>query len=235
MTTPSVTTAMILAAGRGERMRPLTDHTPKPLLPVLGKPLMVYHIEKLAAAGVKHLVVNYAHLGAQFPAELGDGATWGIKISYAPEPEGGLETAGGIINALPLLGDSPFWVVNGDIWTDMPVAAMPQQLAAGDWASLVLTDNPAHHPEGDFALENGRVVKLDSRPKFTFTGVGLYHPKLFTPWLQDGPQKLALRPLFERAIAEGKLAGSYWQGRWTDVGTPERLQTLEQELQLEQL
>jgi len=235
MSRAPISTAMILAAGRGERMRPLTDHTPKPLLPVLGKPLLVYHIEKLAAAGVRHIVINYAHLGAQFPAQLGDGSAWGVKISYSPEPQGGLETAGGIMQALPLLGSEPFWVLNGDIWTDMTAAEMPQGLGNNDLASLVLTDNPSHHPTGDFGLVKGRVVNTATNPKFTFTGIGLYHPDLFTPWLQETPQKLALRPVFEQAMAAERLAGTYWQGRWTDVGTPARLEALAHELQLEQL
>lgn len=223
--------AMILAAGRGQRMRPLTDHTPKPLLPVNGKPLMVYHLEKLAALGVQDVVVNYAHLGEQFPATLGDGSRWGLRLHYSPEPTGGLETAGGIIQALPMLGEEPFWVINGDIWTDFDFAELPQELGQGDLAQLLVTDNPAHHPQGDFVLADGRLSMAETGQRFTYTGVGLYHPQFFADYQPAANAAdalvLPLKPLLLKALAEQKLAGTYWAGAWTDVGTPARLAELE--------
>lgn len=223
-------TAMILAAGRGQRMQPLTNTTPKPLLKVAGKPLIVYHLEKLAKIGVKRVVINYAHLGEQFPAALGDGSEWGLTIVYSPEPPGGLETAGGIIQALPCLGTDPFWVINGDIWTSMPFEQLPRQLHDGNLAELVLTNNPEHHPHGDFALERGRILSGSQQPRFTFTGMGLYHPHLFSNYEPAAAPVLPLRPLFEQAIANQQLGGVIWSGAWTDVGTPKRLRQLEHQM-----
>lgn len=207
--------AMILAAGRGERMRPLTDRTPKPLLKAGGRPLIEHHILALAEAGFTELVVNHAHLGEQIVAALGDGSRFGVRIAYSPERPSALETGGGIHHALPLLGDAPFVVVNGDIWTDFPFARLAQ-VPAG-LAHLVLVDNPAHHPNGDFALEEGRVV---DRPAFTFSGIGVYHPDLFAD-CRAGAFPLA--PLLRRAMAAGQATGEHYSGRWIDVGTPERL------------
>nr|WP_207168394.1 nucleotidyltransferase family protein [Thiocystis violacea] len=214
---------MILAAGRGNRMRPLTDHTPKPLLQAGGKPLIGYHIERLAAAGIRDLVINHAHLGAQIEQALGDGAALGVRIRYSPEAEA-LETGGGIFNALPLLGQAPFLVVNGDVWTDIDPASL--RLSAGDLAHLVLVDNPEHNPSGDFALRGDR-VHPDGEPRLTFSGIGLYHPGLF-----DGcrPGAFPLAPLLRNAMREGKVGGQHHRGQWLDIGTPQRLAELDRML-----
>lgn len=217
--------AMILAAGRGERMRPLTDHTPKPLLEAGGKALIEYHIEALSHAGVAGLVINYAHLGEQLVERLGDGREYGVRIQYSPEPPGALETGGGIKNALPLLGGEAFWVVNGDIWTDYTYVA--SVLPNGSLAHLVLVDNPEHHPRGDFCLSDGRVTEQDGQ-RLTYSGIGIYHPDFFanTP---DGAFPLA--PLLRTAMARGQVSGEYHAGRWMDIGTPERLGLLDRQLQ----
>ena len=219
--------AMILAAGRGERMRPLTDHTPKPLLPVAGKPLIVWHIERLARAGFRELVINHAHLGEQIEALLGSGDAWGLRIAYSPEPPGALETAGGIANALPLLGDTPFLVVNGDIYCDWDFSRAADLLTADRLAHLVLIDNPPHHPAGDFTLDNGTVGRGEQN-RLTFSGIGVYRPALFAGIARGTPAKLA--PLLRNAIDAGKIGGERHAGRWVDVGTPERLAALDAEL-----
>lgn len=213
--------AMILAAGRGERMRPLTDVTPKPLLPVAGKPLIVWHLERLARAGFRDIVINHAHLGDQIEALLGDGAAWGARIAYSAEPQGALETAGGIANALPLLGDAPFLVVNGDIFCDWDFA---RARSGNALAHLVLVDNPPHHPEGDFALD-GAKVSAGGTARLTFSGIGIYRPELFAGIACGEPAKLA--PLLRDAITAGRVTGEYHRGRWEDVGTPERLAALD--------
>lgn len=215
--------AMILAAGRGKRMRPLTDTTPKPLLPVAGKPLIQYQIERLVRAGMRDLVINHAHLGALIEQALGDGGRFGARIRYSPEGEGcALETGGGIFNALPLLGPGPFLVANGDIFSDIDFGAL--RLAAGDLAAVVLVDNPPEHPRGDFVLgARGRVLSAGA-PALTFAGVGLYDPGLFA---DCGPGAFALAPLLRQAIAAGRVAGYHHTGRWMDIGTPERLAKLE--------
>lgn len=226
--------AMILAAGRGERMRPLTDHTPKPLLPVGGQPLIVWHVERLAAAGFREVVINHAHLGEQIEALLGDGDAWGLRIRYSPEPPGALETAGGIANALGLLGDSgPFLVVNGDIYCDWSPTAAASALKAGDLAHLVLVANPDHNPAGDFALENGRVRAASPETRgnptsLTFAGIGVYRPLLFREIGPGQPAKLA--PLLRQAMADHRVSGERHAGRWVDVGTPARLRELDDEL-----
>ncbi len=215
---------MILAAGSGTRMRPLTDRTPKPLLKVGGIPLIVWHIERLAHDGYTDIVINIAHLGYQIPEALGDGSEWGVNITYSDEQEeGGLETAGGIIKALPLLGDQAFLVLNGDIWTDYDFQDH-RKLAEGILAHLVLVPNPEHNPEGDFALDGNRVI--DNR-QYTFSGIGYYSPKLF-----DGVPygKSALAPLLRAAIKEGKITGELYEGEWLDIGTPERLELLNAQL-----
>lgn len=219
------THAMILAAGRGERMRPLTDRTPKPLLPVAGKPLIQYHVEALARAGVSRLVVNHAHLGEQIVAFLGDGARWGVSITYSAEPAGALETGGGIQHALPLLGDGPFWVVNGDVWTDYPFLARP--IPEGSLAHLVMVDNPEHHPQGDFVLSGDGSVADAGDGRLTYSGIGIYRAELFTG-CQPGAYPLA--PLLRQAMASGRVSGEYYAGRWLDIGTPERLDMLDKEL-----
>lgn len=221
-------TAMILAAGRGERMRPLTDHTPKPLLQVGGKPLIVWHIERLAAAGYTRIVINHAHLGAQIETALGNGNTWGVSIVYSREATA-LETAGGIATALSLLDAEIFPVVNGDVYVEYDFAQLVQPMnaiAAGDARMhLVLVDNPPQHPHGDFELRGARVVEGES-DKLTFSGIGVYHRALFA----DVPPhtKAPLVPLLRAAIAAGQTSGEHFQGRWVDVGTPERLQQLDE-------
>ena len=212
---------MILAAGRGERMRPLTDHTPKPLLPVGGCSLIEHLIAALAAAGVRDLVINTAHLGAQIVAALGDGHRHGVRIAYSPEPDGALETGGGIFQALSLLGDAPFLVVNGDVWTDYPFSHLPRQPAT--LAHLVLVDNPSHHPDGDFGLEGDRVV-TDNAHRLTFAGIGVYSPKLFAGCT---PGRFPLAPLLRAAMARGAVTGEHYAGTWSDVGTPARLQAID--------
>jgi len=216
---------MILAAGRGERMRPLTDHTPKPLLPVAGRPLIVHHLEALRAAGVVEVIINTGHLGEQLPAVLGDGQRWGMRIAWSPEPPEALETGGGIFQALPLLGTEPFIVVNGDIWTDYPFARWIQPpLTPAGLAHLVLVDNPPHHAGGDFALlENGRVVESGTA-RWTFSGMSVLRPELFAGCQQG---RFPLGPLLRRTMAVGKVSGEFYQGGWRDIGTPQRLTELD--------
>ncbi|MEQ1526870.1 MAG: N-acetylmuramate alpha-1-phosphate uridylyltransferase MurU [Gallionella sp.] len=220
---------MILAAGRGERMRPLTDHTPKPLLQAGGKPLIVWHIERLVRAGITDLVINHAHLGAQIEQALGDGKQFGATIQYSPEGTA-LETAGGIAFALPLLGNKPFAVVNGDIFCDYDFARLPklaeQMQHHHDTIHLVMVDNPIQHPNGDFGLHDFRMT--DSEPKLTFSGIGLYQPSLFTH-IQRGT-KAPLAPLLREQIALGKVSGEHHRGVWMDIGTPQRLHELDVQL-----
>lgn len=213
--------AMILAAGRGERMRPLTDHTPKPLLMVGGKPLIVWHIERLAAAGITELVINHAHLGQQIEDALGDGRQWQVHIQYSAEVTA-LETAGGIAYALPLLGEQPFVVVNGDVFTDIDYASLA--LPTGKLAHLVMVDNPPQHAAGDFALDNGLVLE-STADRLTFSGVGVYHPSLFDS-VQPG-QAAKLAPLLKAAMQQQRVTGQHHHGLWHDIGTPERLEQLD--------
>lgn len=266
--------AMILAAGRGERMRPLTDHTPKPLLAAGGKPLIVHHLERLARAGFRDLVINHAHLGERIEAALGDGSRWGVRIVYSPEATA-LETGGGIFRALPLLGPEPFLVVNGDVWTDLDFS--PLALPTGRLAHLILVDNPPHHPRGDFLLAGGLVraapalvaqaqhqegwpasppatrsagaplqrlgpgqspatspathdggLALDGQPEggtcLTFSGIGVYHPDLFR---DCRPGAFPLAPLLRAAMAQERVSGEHYRGRWLDIGTPGRLRDLD--------
>lgn len=213
--------AMILAAGRGERMRPLTDHTPKPLLKVSGRALIEHTIDQLVVAGFTDIVINHAHLGQQIVDYLGDGQRYGATIQYSPEGELGLETAGGIINALPLLGEGVFLVVNADIATDFPYAQLKD--LTPDLAHLVLIDNPLHHLQGDFGLdERGQLCEHQSH-QLTFSGIGLYHSDLFKD-LEVGRRKLGL--LLREAVAAGRVSGQHFTGFWMDIGTPERLQAL---------
>lgn len=213
--------AMILAAGRGERMRPLTDHTPKPLLLVGGKPIIEHTINQLVTAGFDDIVINHAHLGEQIETKLGNGQQFGATIHYSPEGEQGLETAGGIISALPLLGDDTFLVVNGDIATDFDFATLKNMPV--DLAHLVLVPNPEHHPEGDFGLNSTGLVDEQASEQLTFSGIGLYNPKLFAN-LSAGSRKLG--PLLRQAIAKQQVSGQKHAGFWMDIGTPERLQEL---------
>lgn len=218
--------AMILAAGKGERLRPLTLHTPKPLVKAAGVPLIEYHIRALAAAGFTELVINHAWLGQQIEDYLGDGARFGLHIAYSPEGEP-LETGGGIFKALPLLGDEPFAVINGDIFTDYPFAELRKPLAG--LAHLVLVDNPVHHPEGDFALALGRVEDTGAATeRLTYSGIAVLHPRLFAA-CQPGAFKLA--PLLREAMAAGQVSGERHGGCWVDVGTHERLAEVERLLQ----
>lgn len=213
--------AMILAAGRGARMRPLTDHTPKPLLEVGGKPLIVWHIERLAQAGITELVINHAYLGQQIEDRLGDGTQWHVHIQYSAE-QTALETAGGIAKALPLLGDESFLVVNGDVFTDIDYAATT--LPVGKLAHLVMVDNPQQHAEGDFALQEG-LVKQAADNRLTFSGIGVYHPDLFKSVQSGEAAKLA--PLLISAMQQGLVSGQHHTGIWHDIGTPERLAQLD--------
>lgn len=213
--------AIVLAAGRGERMRPLTDSTPKPLLPVCGKPLIGYHLEALARAGIRDVVVNLSWLGNRIREAIGDGSQYGTHITYSDEGAVALETAGGIFNALPLLGAEPFLVVNGDIWTDIDFSRL--QLHKGAHAHLVLVPNPQHHLRGDFGLEGDFIVERDA-DRFTYSGVGIYHREFFAGCIAG---KFPLLPLLKRAIAARRLRGELHEGEWCDVGSPERLAALE--------
>src|SRR5690606_11686713 len=221
--------AMILAAGRGERMRPLTDTTPKPLLKAGGKPLIVWQIERLRAANVREIVINHAHLGHLIEAALGDGSALGVTIRHS-SAESALEPAGAIRRALPLRGDEAFIVVNGDVFCDADLTiacrAVQDLHADGDLAHIMLVANPAHHPEGDFALDNGRIV--NNGPRHTFSGIGVYHPSLFAPLEAGQPARLA--PLLREAITAGRVSGTLHDGTWIDVGTPERLAELDHQL-----
>lgn len=214
---------MILAAGRGERMRPLTDHTPKPLLKVGGKPLIVWHLERLAKAGFSEVVINHAHLGEQIEQALRDGSQWNVHIQYSPEKIA-LETAGGITNALPLLGAEPFLVVNGDTFTEIDFSVLKHALQAKHLAHIVLVNNPPQHPNGDFAIEAGMLNNTGAQ-MLTFSGVGVYHPDLFASVTRGESAKLA--PLLRQAIANNQATAEHYQGVWQDIGTPERLGALD--------
>jgi N-acetyl-alpha-D-muramate 1-phosphate uridylyltransferase len=218
--------AMILAAGRGDRMRPLTDQTPKVLLQAGGKPLVQWHVERLWRAGFDRIVVNHAWLGVQIEQALGDGRRFGPRIVYSPEAQA-LETAGGIAAALPLLGGEPFLVVNGDVYTDFDFARLVPRLGAlaanGLLAHLVLVDNPAHHPTGDFAL-HGEHVTPDGDTRLTFSGIGIYRPELFASIAAGSRAQLA--PVLRGAIGQGAVSGERYTGLWFDVGTPARLEEL---------
>jgi len=228
--------ALIFAAGLGERMRPLTDTTPKPLLVAGGKPLIEWHIEKLAAIGIREVVVNTSWLAEEFPRTLGDGSRWGIDLHFIYEGETPLETGGGMWNALPFLreGNEAFIAVNGDVWTDYDFSLLPDE-PSGE-AHLVLVDNPPQHPRGDFALLGDGNVVSDGDSKLTFSGIGVYRPSLFDDWREiigdapgadKTPPRFKLAPLLRAAMARGAVTGEHHRGRWTDVGTPERLSELD--------
>lgn len=216
--------AMILAAGRGERLQPLTDHTPKPLIPVGGKPLIEYHLEALAAAGFGEIIINQGHLGEQLPQALGNGERWGVRILWSDERPEPLETGGGLFKALPLLGDGPFLAVNGDIWTDYPLSRL--RAVKCDYAHLVLVPNPVHRSQGDFAL-HGAVIRKEGEPRYTYSGIAVYHPRFF-----DGcsPGKFSVVPLMWRYMEEKIVTGERFDGAWSDIGTPQRLADLEASL-----
>lgn len=216
--------AMIMAAGRGERLRPLTDEIPKPLLKVGEHTLIEHTLLRLRDAGFVDVVINHAHLGKKIVDFLGDGSRYGITIVYSAEPDGALETGGGIRQALELLDHEPFLVINGDIWTDFPLQTLPTSL--NGLAHLVMVNNPSHHLEGDFYLEND-VINLNRGKKFTFSGIGVYSPTLFSS-LQHG--KYPLAPILRDAIAKDLVSGEHFSGKWTDVGTLERLNALEASL-----
>jgi MurNAc alpha-1-phosphate uridylyltransferase len=219
--------AMLLAAGKGTRMLPLTATTPKPLLQAGGRSLIEHQILKLKAAGFDEFVVNHAYLGAQIEAALGDGAALGVSIAWSREEEP-LETAGGILRALPLLGDAPFALVNADIWTDYPFAQLHHALRADDLVHLVLVPNPEHHPRGDFALDGGRLHAAHAdAPRHTYSGIAVFDPALFTG-LPNG--KAPLLPLLLKAMTLGRASGEYFTGDWLDVGTPQRLAALDARL-----
>jgi MurNAc alpha-1-phosphate uridylyltransferase len=228
--------ALIFAAGLGERMRPLTDHTPKPLLEAGGKPLIAWHLEKLAALGVEEVVVNISWLAPRFPELLGDGARWGLRLHYSYEGDTPLETGGGMLHALPQLGEAPFLAINGDIWTDFDFARLPRQ-PRGE-AYLVLVDNPSHHPHGDFALlDDGRLL-ADGEAKLTFSGIGVYRPSVLAGWRDFAgadhgtPPRFRLAPLLRAAMARSAAHGEHHAGQWTDVGTPGRLDELDRRLRI---
>jgi N-acetyl-alpha-D-muramate 1-phosphate uridylyltransferase len=213
---------MLLAAGRGERLRPITDSLPKPLVAVAGKPLIVYHLEALARADVREVVINLSWLGEKIRTALGDGARYGVRITYSEEGPIPLETGGGIHRALPLLGPEPFAVVNSDVWTDMDFREVLTLDEDAD-ARLLLAPNPPHHPRGDFGLDGDFVVEREAE-RFTYTGIGMYRPELFAGCVAG---KFPLRPLLQRAIAARRLRGEMYRGEWLDIGSPDRLAWLD--------
>jgi MurNAc alpha-1-phosphate uridylyltransferase len=216
--------AMILAAGRGERLRPLTDSTPKPLLEAGGKQLIEYHLEHLAIAGFREVVINLSHLADSIRDALGDGSTWGLRIRYSPEPPGALGTGGGIKQALPLLGEAPFAVINGDVFTSYPLARL--RAIKCDHSHLVLVPNPAHHPNGDFALQCGYVSE-DGQPRYTFSGISVYHPRFF----ESAPVgDFSVVPMLQAAMSVQQVTGQLFKGVWHDIGTLERLEALRDQL-----
>jgi len=227
--------ALIFAAGLGERMRPLTDHTPKPLIKAGGKPLIVWHLEKLAALGVRDVVVNTSWLADRFPAVLGDGGRWGLRIRYLHEGDTPLETGGGMLNALPLLGDAPFLLVNGDIWTDYDFARLPREPRG--LAHLVMIDPPGYATHGDFTLDPSGQVRRAGERRLTYAGIGVYRAALLDDWPRhvddqagvaaNGKPRFRLAPILRAHMDSGQIHGEHHAGRWTDVGTPQRLAELE--------
>lgn len=234
--------ALLFAAGRGERMRPLTDTTPKPLLEAGGKRLIEWHLERLAASGVRDVVINTAHLARQFPAALGDGSRYGVRIDYSPEGEVPLETGGGMLHALPLLGDQPFLAINADTYTDFDLSQLPKEPRGV--AVLVLVENPPQHPQGDFGIDmDEKLLPRADSPgavrALTFAGVGCYRPDILRDWqriigavpgARAAPPRFPLAPLLRAAIARGEIGWQYHRSAWTDVGTPQRLAELDARL-----
>ena len=213
---------MILAAGYGKRLRPLTDHTPKPLISIGGKPMIVHHLEKLAEAGIREVVINLGHLGSKIPDFIGTGSTWGVSIEYSDEGPDPLETGGGMTKALPLLGKDTFLLVNGDVWTDLDFSIIPKTLNGNDQAMLFLAKQPEWREKGDFNLDESRVRELDT-PNLLYAGIALYHPSIL-----DGAvvEKFSIVPRLKKAIQQDRVAGQLINGEWDDVGTPERLAAL---------
>ena len=229
--------ALIFAAGKGERMRPLTHHKPKPLLAVGGKRLIEWHIEKLAACGVRDIVINTSWLAECFEPALGDGSRWNLSLHYSYEGTEPLDTGGGMLQALKIIGDETFIAVNGDIWSDADYSLLPKQIAG--CAHLILVDNPAHNTKGDFMLDKSGCMHSDGESKLTFSGIGIYQPKLLTNWRDvigevngaaETPPRFKLAPLLRHAMYAGQVSGEHHIGRWTDVGTPERLDELNRQL-----
>ncbi len=229
--------ALIFAAGKGERMRPLTNHTPKPLLNVGGKPLIEWHIEKLAACGVHDIVINTSWLAECFEPALGDGSRWSVKLHYSYEGSEPLETGGGMLQALKIIGDENFIAVNGDIWSDVDYSALPQTI--NGLAHLVLVDNPVHNTAGDFVLAADGMIESDGPEKLTFSGIGVYQPTLLANWrniigdikgVDETPPRFKLAPLLRNAMHLHQVSGEHHAGHWTDVGTPERLKHLDESL-----
>ena len=229
--------ALVLAAGRGERMRPLTDTVPKPLLHAGGKPLIEWHLERLAALGIREVVVNTARLAEQFPRSLGEGVRFGLRIRYSHEGDAPLETGGALLHAADLLGDDPFLLVNGDVWSDFDFARLPP--APAGLAHLVMVDPPAHSPAGDFRLDADGRLHAEGGPRLTYAGIGVYRPQLLTGWrgiighapgARDQPPRFPLAPLLRAAMRGGRITGEHHTGRWTDVGTPDRLAALDHAL-----
>lgn len=215
--------AMILAAGRGERMRPLTDRLPKPLLKIDEHCLIEHHLFNLRDAGFKEVVINVAWLGQQIIDTLGSGEKYGVKIYFSDEGDKALETGGGIYNALPLLGEEPFLVINGDIWTDFPFKQLARTSLTTK-AHLVLVNNPAHHPQGDFALTDGLLQQQQTQPNFTYSGIGIYSPSFFQ---QSENGKYPLAPMIREYISQQQISGELYTGSWWDIGTPQRLEQLQ--------
>lgn len=226
--------ALIFAAGKGERMRPLSEHTPKPLLPVAGKPLVAWHLEKLAAMGIRDVVLNISWLAACFEPSLGDGSRWGLRLHYSHEGPEPLETGGGMLQARSLLGDEPFLAVNGDIWTDFDFGTLPRHPLG--LAQLVMVDNPAQHPRGDFFLAPDGLLHDAGEQRLTYAGIGVYRPDILDNWRQaigetagsrQSPPRFKLAPLLLAAMRSQQISGVHHRGRWTDVGTPDRLAELD--------
>ncbi len=213
--------AMILAAGRGERLRPLTDKTPKPLLPVGGRPLIDYHLENLANAGFREIIINLAHQGGKIRETLGSGSDWGLNITYSPEPPNALDTGGGIHNALSLLGEAPFAIINGDVFSEYPLARL--RAIKCDHAHLVMVPNPAHNPNGDFAIKGGYIIN-DGQPRYTFAGISVYHPRFFG---SASGGRFSVVPMLLKAMNLQRVTGEIFKGVWHDIGTLERLETLQ--------
>ena len=232
-----MTRALVFAAGKGERLRPLTNDTPKPLLRVGGKRLIEWHLENLARAGVREVVINIAWLADKFEAALGDGSRWGLRLHYSHEGAEPLETGGGMLQALRILGDAPFIAVNGDIWCDYDFARLPTRPRA--MAHLVVVDNPPQHAKGDFHLEANGILRGEGEPKLTYSGIGVYDPRILLGWREVigpvagtelHPPRFKLAPLLFDAMRRGEIHGEYHDGRWHDVGTPERLAELDASL-----